>query len=141
MSISRADAADRNVRSLEPPTDRGQARAAPAPASGRRAAADARLDKLPAPAAYAAFLADIRHRSATALVSLTPVASEEARDAMVRVKLDSLRDAFSGPYFVDGSPVIARPMFRMTTHAVGTAIENEVDSLARAAGLRGAAAT
>jgi hypothetical protein len=68
----------------------------------------------------------------SAAASLSPDAT---RDAAVQAKLDGVRDAFSGPYLVDGERVTARPMFRMTTHEVPKAMEREVDARGARAGV------
>jgi hypothetical protein len=70
---------------------------------------------------------------ASAAAPIAPVAL--ARDAAVQARLDAVREAFSGPYLVDGEQVTARPMFRMTTHVVSDRIAREVDARGHGAGV------
>lgn len=57
-----------------------------------------------------AFFAGL-HATVTARLDAPEVTP--SRDAVVGARLDALRDAFSGPYVVDGTSAQARPMFRM----------------------------
>ena len=85
------------------------------------------VEEVPASTEYLAFIAN---------VAASAELADARRDAAVRAKLDAVRDAFSGPYLVNGSPVTARPMFRMTTHPVPKAMAFEVDALGNRAGVR-----
>jgi hypothetical protein len=81
---------------------------------------------------YLAFLSNVG-----ASTSVATVNADADRDAAVQAKLDAVRDAFSGPYVVAGQQVCARPMFRMTTHAVSRETERAVDILGARAGVGG----
>jgi hypothetical protein len=56
-----------------------------------------------------AFFAGLRAQAAR----LDAPSAPPSRDAIVGARLDALRDAFSGPYTVEGRAVAAAPMFRM----------------------------
>jgi hypothetical protein len=94
-----------------------------------------RVERLPIPSDYAAFVA---HVAATARIAPP---EDPSLDAAIRAKLDAVRDAFSGPYVVDGHAVTARPMFRMTTHDVPLSLALAVDQLAMRAGVKAPFAT
>ncbi len=133
MTITRADTAEpmRRVRDTDhddaPPTTRA------VPSAIRDAATARHVERLPVSSDYRAFLASVR---APALLSsantITNVTT--ARDQAVQAKLDGVRDAFSGPYLVDGAQITAPPMFRML-RPKGNAIEAVVTASARWAGV------
>lgn len=93
------------------------------------------LERIASPSDYAVFMANIGGAGRTSSTSSVG-GTDAARDAAVQAKLDALRDAFSGPYTVGGDVVTARPMFRMTTHAVPQKMAAEAQSLAQRAGVR-----
>lgn len=129
MTISRADAAERmhrvrdNERDDAPPTTRREV-----PWGIREGNAARHLERMPQASDYLAFLASVP-APANASVDAT-------RDKAVQGKLDGVRDAFSGPYLVDGAQVKARPMFRMN-HARPGAIQTVVERCAARAGVPG----
>lgn len=95
------------------------------------------LERIASSSDCAGFMASIGATSTGSTGSTSSVGgAEAARDAAVQAKLDGLRDAFSGPYTVGGNIVPARPMFRMTTHAVPQKMAAEAQSLAQRAGVR-----
>lgn len=78
-----------------------------------------------------AFFAGLRAQAESRVDALS---SPPLRDGVVGARLDALRDAFSGPYSVDGESIDARPMFRMSVGA------NETSARGHAPELRGIAA-
>ena len=105
MTITHADGAERAHRLTDiaddnPPTTRRDL-----PRAIREGNTARQLERISPASDYLAFLAS---------VPVAPSANgERARDQAVQAKLDGLREAFSGPFFVDGAQVTARPMFRM----------------------------
>jgi len=104
MTIGRADGAERTLRVRDtaeddtPPTTRREV-----PWGIRAGNAARHLERMPQTSDYLAFLAAVP----------APASANAARDKAVQGKLDGVREAFSGPYVVDGAQVTARPMFRM----------------------------
>lgn len=83
------------------------------------------LDRIPQTSDYLAFLTGVPAPSSSV---------DAARDKAAQTKLDAVRDAFSGPYVVDGAQVTARPMFRMF-HAKPDAIVATLGACAARAGV------
>jgi hypothetical protein len=116
-----------------------QARRAPAPTQARHdhGAADTsfarHVERQPASSDYLEFVTLLA--GANGASRAAPISAAAARDAAVQARLDGVRDAFSGPYVVDGEHVTARPMFRMTTHVVARKLELEVDAHGQRAGV------
>lgn len=105
MSITRTDGAERTYRLRSgaddgPPTTRREL-----PPANHEALAARQLERVRPASDYLAFLASVPAAASTS--------ADAARDKAVQAKLDSVRDAFSGPFLVDGVEVSARPMFRM----------------------------
>ncbi|MEA2748125.1 MAG: hypothetical protein QOI41_2268, partial [Myxococcales bacterium] len=91
----------------------------------------AHVERQPTSTEYRAFLSNVAN-----VANVANVLDDARRDAAIQRKLDAVRDAFSGPYVVAGEAVSARPMFRMTTHAVPAAMARAVDTLGARAGVR-----
>ena len=134
MPITRADGAEllRRVRDTDhddaPPTTRRAV-----PSAIREAAAARHLERMPLSSDYRAFLANVTAGANANANAITSVGA--ARDEAVQTKMDGVRNAFSGPYVVDGAQVTARPMFRML-HPKGDAIVAIVTTCAKRAGVQ-----
>ena len=108
MTISRASAAEQTCRVRDnaeddtPPTTRREV-----PWGIRQGNTARHLERMPQASDYLAFLANV------AVPAPASPNLDAARDKAVQGKLDGVREAFSGPYVVDGAQVTARPMFRM----------------------------
>jgi len=136
MNISGGASTERaqRVRDDDYDHDSGVRRAGSSPSSSARTARvdDAalqaiygRLSSTPSPVVnYAAMAA-----------AVTPPDPQAAKDAQVRARMDGCRDSASGPYRVGDEHVVASPMFRMTSHVIPVAVENELFSIGRRAGL------
>jgi hypothetical protein len=105
MTITRTDAAERTHRVRDDSENEAPPARRETPHSIREGNAARQLERMPSATHYLAFLTS---------VPAPPIANVGAtRDQAIQAKLDGVRDAFSGPYIVEGMEVTARPMFRM----------------------------
>ena len=69
-----------------------------------------------------------------AVTAAVRAAADGAKDAEAQKRIDAVRDAFSGPYTVDGERLVAPPMFRMNggyNQAAANAHAAQLDRIAK----------
>ena len=133
MARSRRRASRRPTTTTRRPPRTAPHRAAPRTSGASITATH--LERLLVSSDYRAFLASVPTGASASGSAASVSMADAARDRSVRAKLDGVREAFSGPYVVNGERVAARPMFRML-RPKGAAREEAVRAGARAAGVK-----